>query len=203
MYHGRLNFESATEDLIDGADVLPYPNAVPPISISLTEFHFVLLYKDRVVALSTLDQKLSYEEVLPLVSPDRLLPRGYDSFKRSYQQKPNEQVRGMTADPLGKMGKTYWVYTDQAIYELGAKNEDRDVWKTYLDKQQYDLSLKYARVRIRDWLIVSSFTLTFYRLQHSEILCSLPRHSRSSTKAGISRLRKLTRNVRFPLKRSL
>lgn len=38
-----------------------------PISMALTEFHFVLLYKDRIAAVSTLDEKLAYEEILPLV----------------------------------------------------------------------------------------------------------------------------------------
>lgn len=63
-------------------------------------------------------------------------------------QKPNETILGMATDAVAKTGKTYWVYTDQALYELGAKNEDRDVWKTYLDKQQHDLALKYARVSL-------------------------------------------------------
>lgn len=67
MYHGKLNFESTTDDLIDAADVLPYPDNRPPISMTLTEFHIVLLYRDRVLAHSILDKKLTYEEILPLV----------------------------------------------------------------------------------------------------------------------------------------
>jgi hypothetical protein len=74
-------------------------------------------------------------------------------------QKPGETVRGLTADPLGKMGKTYWVYTDQALYELGAKNEDRDVWKTYLEQRRHDLALKYAKVA-PSYSIPRDFNLT-------------------------------------------
>lgn len=58
-------------------------------------------------------------------------------------QKPNEQVQGITADPVRK---TYWVYTDQAILELEHKNEDRDIWKIYLEKGRYDSALQYAKV---------------------------------------------------------
>lgn len=38
-----------------------------PLSLSLTEFHFILLYKDRIVGICSLDDRLAYEETLPLV----------------------------------------------------------------------------------------------------------------------------------------
>ena len=61
----------------------------------------------------------------------------------SCEQKPNEIVRGLTADPVRK---TYWVFTDQSIFELGVTNEHRDVWKTYLEQGKYDIALQYAEV---------------------------------------------------------
>lgn len=36
--------------------------------MALTEFHFLLLYRDRVLGISNLNQQLAYEELLPLVS---------------------------------------------------------------------------------------------------------------------------------------
>ena len=71
-------------------------------------------------------------------------------------QKPNEIVRGITADPVRK---TYWVYTDQAMYELGTQNEDRDVWKIYLEKGRFDESLRLAKVASRLMLLCSKLTL--------------------------------------------
>jgi Pep3/Vps18/deep orange family len=83
IYHGTLNYESNSDDLIDAAQLLPYPPLpVPPISpgheaptsteiptsIALTEFHFILLYKNSVVGICNLDEKLAYEEVISLVS---------------------------------------------------------------------------------------------------------------------------------------
>lgn len=59
------------------------------------------------------------------------------------RQKPNEQVQGITADPVRR---TYWVYTDQSILELEHKNEDRDVWKIYMEKGKYRAALQYAKV---------------------------------------------------------
>lgn len=49
----------------------------------------------------------------------------------------------MTADPVRK---TYWVYTDQSLFELVVTNEHRDVWKIYLEKGKYDLALQYTTV---------------------------------------------------------
>ncbi|TCD69964.1 hypothetical protein EIP91_005553 [Steccherinum ochraceum] len=134
IYHGTLNFDSPTDDLIDGAQLLPYPSfgesssppsnpqSGPPASMALTEFHFVLLYRDRVIGISTLNEELVYEDILPL--------------------KGNESIRGITADPIRK---TFWVYTDQSLYELSVRNEDRDVWKILLSKGKYDAALQYAK----------------------------------------------------------
>jgi hypothetical protein len=125
LYHGTFNYDTPGDNLIAGASLLPHP-AGTPIATLLTEFHFVLLYRDRVVALSTLDEQLAYEEILPL--------------------KPGEEVRGLAADPVRR---TYWVYTDQTLFELRRDNEERDVWRAYLARGKFDQALKYAKVRKR------------------------------------------------------
>lgn len=51
-------------------------------------------------------------------------------------------MRGITADAVRK---TYWVYTDQSLFELVVGNEDRDVWKVYLSKGKYDTALRHAK----------------------------------------------------------
>lgn len=43
------------------------------------------------------------------------------------------------------------MYTDQSLFELVVANEDRDVWKIYLEKGQFDTSLKYAKVGDDEW----------------------------------------------------
>ncbi|KDQ63405.1 hypothetical protein JAAARDRAFT_147697 [Jaapia argillacea MUCL 33604] len=145
VYHGTLNFQSISDDLIDSASLLPYPvfpNSPAgdvPQSIALTEFHFVLLFKDRIVAVCNLDEKLTYEELLPL--------------------KPNEEVRGLTADPVRK---TYWVYTDQSLFELVVGNEDRDVWHIYLTKRKYDLALQYAKTASQRDQVLSAQASSFF-----------------------------------------
>lgn len=110
--------------------------------MALTEFHLVLLYSDRIAAISILNEDLVYEEVLPLVSILFMIPSQTD-FGAS--QKYGETVRALTADPVRK---TYWVYTDQSLFELIVGNEDRDVWKINLQKENFDIALKYAKARI-------------------------------------------------------
>ncbi|KAF9244574.1 Pep3/Vps18/deep orange family-domain-containing protein [Melanogaster broomeanus] len=131
IYHGTLNFDPNSDDHIDSTQLLPYPSfgsaASPPppevpTSIALTEFHFILLYGDRIVGICTLDGQQTYEDVIPL--------------------RPNEIVRGLAADPVRK---TYWVYTDQSIFELVVGNESRDVWQIYLIQRNFDVALRYAK----------------------------------------------------------
>lgn len=125
IYHGALNLKSNSDDFVDSAQLLPYPTTTSnsyPLSMSLTEFHFVLLYKDRVIGICNLNESLVYEEILPL--------------------KPSEEVKGMTSDPVRK---TYWVYTDSSLFELGLKNETRDIWRIYLEKGYFNYALQYAK----------------------------------------------------------
>ncbi|KAH7885903.1 Pep3/Vps18/deep orange family-domain-containing protein [Phlebopus sp. FC_14] len=134
IYHGTLNFDPNSDDHIDSTQLIPYPSMTSsvlggllrtnevPVSIALTEFHFILLYDDRIIGICTLNGEQTYEDVVPL--------------------KPNEIVRGLTADPFRK---TFWVYTDQSIFELVVGNESRDVWQVYLAQRKFDVALQYAK----------------------------------------------------------
>ncbi|KAL1762015.1 Pep3/Vps18/deep orange family-domain-containing protein [Schizophyllum commune] len=130
IFHGSVNFDSNTDDLVDGVKLPAYPtfSDTPPgqtdvpLSMAVTEFHFVLLYKDRIAAICSLDERLAYEEVMPV--------------------KPTEEVKGLAADPVRG---TYWVYTDQSLFELGVGNDDRDVWKVFMKQGHFDVALRYVK----------------------------------------------------------
>ncbi|OAX44376.1 hypothetical protein K503DRAFT_861432 [Rhizopogon vinicolor AM-OR11-026] len=152
IYHGTLNFDPNSDDHIDSTQLHPYPAISPgappgtspstaevPVSISLTEFHFILLYRDRLVGISTLNGKQTYEDVIPL--------------------RQNEVVRGLAADPVRK---TYWAYTDQSIFELGVSNEGRDVWQIYLAQQKFDIALRYATTARQRDSILSAQARAFF-----------------------------------------
>jgi hypothetical protein len=133
IYHGNLDFSEADEHVLKDTNLLPFPPTSYdettgtlvtdiPISIVITEFHFILLYPGYVRAIGRLNDKIVYEEVIPL--------------------NKNEVVKGMTVDDIKR---TYWIYTSDAMYELVVKDEDRDVWKLYLQKKDYSTALQYCK----------------------------------------------------------
>jgi hypothetical protein len=75
VYHGSLKIDTDSEDHIDNAQLLTYPSLLGlgaadlPLSLSLTEFHFLLLYKDRIIGMCNLNDEVTYEEQLPIVRP--------------------------------------------------------------------------------------------------------------------------------------
>ncbi|CEP18639.1 hypothetical protein [Parasitella parasitica] len=132
VYHGNFDFNEKNSHAITDANLLPFPPTAYdeesgklvtdiPISIVITEFHFILLYTGYVRAICRLNDKIVYEEVIPL--------------------NKNEVVQGMAVDDIKR---TYWIYTSDAMYELVIKDEERDVWKLYLQKKDYEMALQYC-----------------------------------------------------------
>ena len=50
----------------------------------------------------------------------------------------------MATDPVRK---TFWVYTDSSLFELQTGSETQDIWRIYLEKGQFDVALKYSKVK--------------------------------------------------------
>jgi hypothetical protein len=173
LYHGTLALGAAGDTAIAGAALLPYPAPGAPLGALRTAFHHVLLYRDRVLALGALDERLAYEEALPL--------------------KPGEEARGLVADPVRH---TYWVYTDQTLFELRADNEERDVWRAYLDQGKHDLALKHAKVCVNKAASKLHVLIVVRRRPRSGTRCSPHRRTRSSPPASSSPRRRRTRRAR-------
>lgn len=93
LFHATLSTarpisgDLSSQDLLDASSLLPYPSAPSdggtgrspgvkdptsadsfPLGVVLTEFHFLLLLKDRVMGYSRLDESLVYDEIITLVS---------------------------------------------------------------------------------------------------------------------------------------
>ncbi|KAI8871565.1 hypothetical protein GQ42DRAFT_120639 [Ramicandelaber brevisporus] len=132
VFHGQLVYGSKSLSdggVITNASLVPYP--APPqsaspnsdlIAIALSEYHSVLLYRDRVRAVCLLNDEVVYEDMIMLDS--------------------GESAISLSIDALG--GYTYWIFTPSSIYELIVDREDRDMWKIYLQKKMFDQALAHS-----------------------------------------------------------
>ncbi|GAA5891146.1 hypothetical protein JCM6882_006439 [Rhodosporidiobolus microsporus] len=149
IYHAHLSFPPsdlpAGEGIIDTASLIPYPSFPSslsssndegidaPLSMALTEHHFVLLYRERVVAVDILTDLVVYSEALnlpPHVSPLRL-----------------------STDPLSR---TLWLHTSESIFELVVRDEDRDVWRVWLKRGEWERAKRAAKTPLHRSLILSA-----------------------------------------------
>lgn len=149
IYHGLIKYgdQQVGDSVIDSANLLPYPViamdtndgqeaetfAEIPLSIALTEFHFILLYRDRVMAISSLDDHVVFQESLPL--------------------QPHERAIGITVDTTNQ---TYWIYTDASIFEMVITEEDRNAWRIHLDRGNYEQALKQTKLQSQREIVLSA-----------------------------------------------
>lgn len=98
-------------------------SANKPISIVLTQFHFLLLLRDRVKAICTLNGEVVHEDVFP------------DKFGT---------LQRMIKDPVGGL---VWIYTERTVFRYHVQRESRDVWQMYMSMNKFDLAKEYCRDR--------------------------------------------------------
>ena len=96
--------------------------AQPAISsMVLTQFHILALMEGRITAVNRLDDSIVYnQEVL----------------------EPGQACLGLFAD---QQKNTYWLFTQQEIFEVVVTDEARDIWKILLKRGDYDAAQKYAK----------------------------------------------------------
>ncbi|KAJ6253228.1 vacuolar protein sorting-associated protein [Anaeramoeba flamelloides] len=92
--------------------------ANPPIAIANTKHHHILLYPTRFVAKMKLDNQTILDE----------------SFE--------DQFIGLSHDHTKNI---IWLYSPNSIYEVHISNENRNVWKVFLDRKDYPTALQYSQ----------------------------------------------------------
>jgi len=136
MYTGELIFGSqkAGGSVINNSKLVSYPEEymksngksklieTVPLSIAITQFHTLLLYKKKIKAMCNLDNSIIYEEDIPLESGEKILGLRMDFVKDSY-----------------------WVFTTQSLYEILITDEDRNVWNLYLKQKMFDTALSFTK----------------------------------------------------------
>lgn len=93
----------------------------PIQAMTMTQWHAVCLAEGRIVAVNRLTGQVVYDQVV--------LESG-------------QNVVGLVSD---QRKNTFWLFTSSEIFEVVATDEDRDVWKIMLQRQDYDAALRYAK----------------------------------------------------------
>ena len=87
-------------------------------NILLSDHHCFIFYENGIKAIRTLDGKEVWNETLP------------------------SDIIGIEKDEIYK---TYWLYSNQSIFELNIKDEDADLWLVYLNKNDFENALTYCK----------------------------------------------------------
>ncbi|ORX36495.1 Pep3/Vps18/deep orange family-domain-containing protein [Kockovaella imperatae] len=103
-----------------------------PLAVTITKWHWLLLYSDRIVGVSRETEKVVYNEAIPVAS--------------------GENVIGLSSDPAHG---TYWVSTDRSIFEVLIQDEDRDVWRAKLEKGEFQDAHHYAKTPAQKDIVLS------------------------------------------------
>lgn len=134
--HGSLDFrnptkyrahpkQEAVETVMNGEQqLLEYSKmgdgSRKPIAIAMSEFHVILLHSDGYDVLCLLNQKVVMSDQFP------------------------SQARGMIGLAFDPIMDTIVAFSPRSIFKIESFNETRDIWQLYLDKGQYEESLKYC-----------------------------------------------------------
>ncbi|KAI0382845.1 Pep3/Vps18/deep orange family-domain-containing protein [Hypomontagnella monticulosa] len=89
-------------------------------AIALTQWHIISLIGGRVVAINRLTGSIVYDQVI--------LEQGQKALGLYVDQQKN----------------TFWLFTSQEIFEIVVRDEDRDIWRIMLQRQQFDMAMQYA-----------------------------------------------------------
>ncbi|KAK9795718.1 putative Pep3/Vps18/deep orange domain-containing protein [Seiridium cardinale] len=137
IYHGKLLATPATAELgskvYTESKLLPRAQVVSPDTSGrkktssdfieatiLTQWHIVNLVGGRIVAANRLTGSIVFDQVI---------------------LNPGQKALGLYVD---QQKNTFWLFTAQEIFEIVVRDEDRDIWRIMLERQQFDQALQYA-----------------------------------------------------------
>ncbi|VDK63992.1 unnamed protein product, partial [Anisakis simplex] len=108
-----------------------------PLDIALTDYHLVIIFGDRFEAISILNQKCTFNDVIAIVdTEDSMWELGVVDVWVA--QSESCQLRGMCRDNVTEL---IWVYTDSNIIRYRPNEEGKSVWRIHLERGEYDKAL--------------------------------------------------------------
>ncbi|XP_075671821.1 vacuolar sorting protein 18 [Castanea sativa] len=137
IYHGGLNFgahhgsPSGDENFVENKALLDYSKlsegaeAVKPSSMAVSEFHFLLLIGNKVKVVNRISENIIEELQFDLTS---------ESVSRG--------IIGLCSDATAGL---FYAYDQNSVYQVSVNDEGRDMWKVYLDMNEYAAALANCR----------------------------------------------------------
>lgn len=115
-----------SNSLVTQGSLICYPSGTDsegnaPLSFVLTEFHVLLMYADRIKVVSLLNQELLHEDVY---------------------SEAHGKLKTIIRDTRKR---TIWVFTDKSVFRYKVTREERNLWRIYSDKEQFDLAKEYCQ----------------------------------------------------------
>eukprot|EP01138_Halocafeteria_seosinensis_P015643 gb/GECG01015964.1/.p1 GENE.gb/GECG01015964.1/~~gb/GECG01015964.1/.p1 ORF type:complete len:1144 (+),score=132.33 gb/GECG01015964.1/:1-3432(+) len=85
-----------------------------PLSVAITDYHYLMLFHDRIIGVSRFSKKPVYERL------------------------SKHALRGLVADYHDPQGTVVYYYDETDIYSLSLRNESRDAWQYILNKATHE-----------------------------------------------------------------
>ncbi|KAL5730676.1 Vacuolar protein sorting-associated protein 18 like protein [Ranunculus cassubicifolius] len=137
IYHGDLHFgahhssPNGDENFVENKALLDYTKlsegaeVIKPRSLSISEFHFLLLIGEKVKIVNRINQQIVEELHFDHAS---------DAVSRG--------IIGLCSDATAGL---FYAYDQNSIFQVSVHDEGRDMWKVYLDMQKYTAALEHCR----------------------------------------------------------
>ncbi|KAL2492637.1 zinc ion binding [Abeliophyllum distichum] len=136
IYHGGLNFgaqhssPNGDENFVENKALLDYSKlgegaSVKPSSLAVSEFHFLLLVRNKVKVVNRISEQI-VEELY-------------------FDQTPDAVSRGVIGLCSDASAGLFYAYDQSSIFQVSVNDEGRDMWKVYLDLKEYAAALANCR----------------------------------------------------------
>lgn len=150
VYIGRLDFADGDEssgmimdDKIISYTEFGYAQGTAPLSFALTEFHVILAYPDRVIGVNHLSKEIVFDRSFNFSSYGQMVQFSWDFH--------NEML---------------WLFSDRFVFEIAILDERRDVWKLYLEQQQFESAFRYASDNQKQLVLTAQANYLFDQGDH-------------------------------------
>ncbi|KAH3742880.1 vacuolar protein sorting protein 18 [Pelomyxa schiedti] len=156
IYHGKISFvyQGSGDAVTTDTSLIRYPAKDPsappdpPLGIALTEFHYVLVYDQKIQCMNNLTEEVVFDlELSPKCGKIHCIAQ--DTFKEN--------------------GRIF-ICASNLIYEMLIANEDRDVWRQKMEQKEWQSAIDYCKGDLEKQDIVWTaqaehyFTLEQYEL---------------------------------------